>query len=201
MEKVWLIDSGHGGLIDGVYQTAPAKMYDHGGDNIFYEGASNRDFAEALMDELYKRGIKYINITGTELDLPLKVRVSIINTLYKEYPNAVLLSIHSNAGKGRGLEVWTSKGNTRSDVYGELLSKELKFSFPDIKFRPDLSDGDLDKEAAFYILKYSNCPAVLPECLFYDNWEDYRLLVSPTFRKDYVSALVRWIEKCNKMSI
>lgn len=195
------IDSGHGGVIDGVYQTAPAKMFDHGNGEIFYEGVFNRDIAQDLMWELKQRGIPYIDVTASQLDIPLSARVNIINELYKKYPDAILLSLHSNAGGGTGFEVWTSKGQTKSDKYAEILCKELIHSFPDIKFRKDTQDGDLDKESQFYILKNTNCPAVLPECLFYDNHEDYKKLENFSFRQDYVAALVRWIEKCKKLNI
>ena len=201
MKLTVFIDSGHGGMIDGKYQTAPAKMYKHGYGEIFYEGVSNRQFAEDLKWELRNRGIPYIDVTNTELDVPLSTRVNIINELYKKYPNAILVSLHSNAGKGTGFEVWTSVGQTRSDQFAEVLSEELMRSFPDIKFRKDTQDGDLDKESGFYILKNTDCPAVLPECLFYDNYEDYKILMNPTFRRDYVSALVRWIERCEKLGI
>jgi N-acetylmuramoyl-L-alanine amidase len=195
------IDAGHGGMINGKYQTAPAKMFDHGYGQMFYEGVSNRQFADDLKWELKQRGIPYIDVTATELDVPLSARVDIINDLYKKYPNGILLSLHSNAGGGTGFEVWTSVGQTRSDQFAEELSEELMRSFPDIKFRKDSQDGDLDKESQFYILKNTNCPAVLPECLFYDNYEDYKLLTNITFRRDYVYALVRWIERCEKIGI
>ena len=39
-------------------------------------------------------------------------------------------------------------------------------------------DGDPDQEAAFYLLRHTNCPAVLTENLFMDNHEDCDFLLS-----------------------
>jgi len=53
-----------------------------------------------------------------------------------------------------------------------------------LKLRYDLTDGDKDKEAEFYVLRRTACPAVLVECLFFDNPEDYALLKDPEFVKE-----------------
>ena len=47
-----------------------------------------------------------------------------------------------------------------------------------MKIRKDISDGDPDKEANFYILVHVPCPAVLTENLFQDNKEDVEFLLS-----------------------
>lgn len=46
------------------------------------------------------------------------------------------------------------------------------------KIRADVSDGDLDKEENFYILKNTACPAILTENLFMDNEKDCAFLLS-----------------------
>jgi N-acetylmuramoyl-L-alanine amidase len=48
---VWILDPGHGGMIDGKYQTFPNKMCDHG-DFIFYEGVFNRQIVVKLAKKL-----------------------------------------------------------------------------------------------------------------------------------------------------
>jgi len=199
---LWLIDSGHSGnKADGTYLTAPAKMYEHSPSEIFYEGVFNRQIKTLLLSMLWDEDIDVIDVCPTELDLPLDVRVNIINSIYKKYGNAVLISLHSNAGGGTGFEVWTSYGQTRSDKFASVLGAQFVRDFPDIKLRTDTSDGDIDKEAAFYILKNSRCPAVLPECLFFDNYNDYLLLDNPDFRIAYAQTLVRFIQKAETMDI
>lgn len=194
MNRTWLIDKGHGGFIDGVYQTFPDKMYEHSPQEIFYEGVYNRKIGDMLLHRLWDKGIHAIDICPTELDIPLDVRVDIVNTYYRKYEDAVLVSLHSNAGGGRGFEVWTSVGQTKSDKYAELLAHEImaKFAMP---FRSDKADDDLDKESQFYILKWTRCPAVLPECLFFDNYQDYLILIDEDFQDRYVDTLVNFILK------
>jgi len=114
---------------------------------------------------------------------------------YSQYPNLVGISLHSNAGKGTGFEVYTSVGETRSDKYAQILCKELKKRFPEIVFRQDTVDGDFDKEAHFYILKNTKCPWILPECLFFDNYEDYKKLIDPEFQDQYADTLVNFMLK------
>ena len=46
-----------------------------------------------------------------------------------------------------------------------------------------MSDGDIDKESQFYVLRKTVCPAVLIENLFFDNRADFELLRSVTFQK------------------
>jgi len=198
----WLIDSGHGGITsDGEYATAPAKMFRHSPSEVFYEGFFNRQIKQALMRDLWRDGILAIDVCPTDLDLPLSVRVNIINVIYEKYRNAVLISLHSNAGGGTGFEVWTSYGQTRSDKFAELLISQFSADFPDITARIDTRDGDQDKEAAFYILKWSHCPAILPECLFYDNYEDYKKLESADFRIQYVKTLIQFIKEAETKNI
>ena len=196
--KTWLIDAGHGGSINGVYQTYPNKMHSHSDNEIFYEGVSNRIIKKLLTRRLSDEGIPHIDISPSELDISLANRVKVANIYSEQYKDCVLVSLHSNAGGGTGFEVWTSVGQTDSDKYANILSEQLINDF-DIPFRADTQDGDLDKESAFYILKWTQCPAILPECLFFDNYSDYKKLIDPTFRADYVDSLVSFIQKANAL--
>ena len=195
MKHIYLIDPGHGGFIDGVYQTAPRKMYQHSPSEIFYEGLYNRKIADLLMRKLWEENIPTINLAPSDLDIPLLVRANIANSYYEHYRNAVLLSLHSNSGGGAGFEVFTSPGPTYSDHLAQRLGEELIAGFQDIPFRADTSDGDLDKEEDFTILTQTYCPAVLVECLFFDNYNEYLLLEDADFRLAYVRTLVNWIKK------
>jgi len=202
MKHVWLIDAGHGGLTkDGRYVTAPKKMYEHSPYEVFYEGVFNRKIKDLLMRKLWDEQIECIDVCPTELDLPLPVRVGMINEIHKHYGNSVLLSLHSNAGGGNGFEVWTSVGQTVSDKFAEILGNELIQGFRDIPFRADKVDGDLDKESQFYILKNTTCSSVLPECLFFDNYNNYLLLENADFRMAYVKTLINFIKKAEQQDI
>lgn len=197
MDKIILIDSGHGGMIDGQYQTAPAKMYQHTNGEIAYEGVINRLVKEMTM-ELYKQNnIKFIDVCPTELDIPLSTRCKVINAYADKYgaSNCLLISLHLNAGKGTGFEIWTAPGETFSDPYATMFYEEFESRNPGIKMRKDTSDGDVDKESAFYILVNSKCPAILPEWLFYDNYNDW-VIQRETFKQlDYAKMILNFTKR------
>jgi N-acetylmuramoyl-L-alanine amidase len=100
----------------------------------------------------------------------------------------IFISIHNNAfnTKARGFEIYTTKGVTKSDALAESIANAIEPFYKDLKLnlRYDTSDGDKDKEAEFYVLARTACPAVLIECLFFDNAEDYALLKDPDFVKE-----------------
>ena len=61
------------------------------------------------------------------------------------------------------------------------------------KIRTDYLDGDPDKEAGFYILNRTKCPAALVECGFMDNRDELAFLRSPEGRKAIVNLHVAGI--------
>jgi len=182
---IHLLDSGHGGIVGGKYTTAPDKMFIHQGHFTFYEGEFNRMIKKEVSELLTQQGIKWVDVCPTNLDLGLDNRVDFANSLQKDYGNCLYWSFHSNATdthNATGFEVWTSVGQTESDKYAEMLAKAIKKDFPEEKFREDMSDGDLDKESEFYVLKWTRCPAVLLESLFFDNYTDAQKLINAGWR-------------------
>ena len=119
----------------------------------------------------------------------LYFRVKKVNEVVKQYgkDNVIYVSLHVNAsGNGskwmdaRGWEIYTSPGKTKADVLATNIWQAAKNYLGSLtKLRSDWSDGDPDKEAAFYVLTKTKCPAVLIENLFMDNLEDLELLESP----------------------
>lgn len=199
----WLIDAGHGGITpSGIYTTAPAKMKVFEDGFTVYEGQVNRQIAEKLYKLLDKVKINYALVYDNVADTSLFERYTLVNKIYAKNHNAILLDIHSNAsmdkdgdgnGDGQGLEVWTSIGETKSDVIAEHLCKIYKKHFPNFKFRADKADGDLDKEAKFAMVTKTNCPAVLVENLFFDNRTEAEYLVSHEGQTAIADALLEWI--------
>lgn len=196
-DRIILIDAGHGGVIDGKYQTAPDKMYVHPNGMVAYEGVINRQVKDYVLKLLTYYNIKHIDVCPTDLDIDLDTRVNVINNYCDEFGanNCLLLSLHCNGGGGDGFEIWTSPGATRSDIYATAFMKEFHLSFPDIKLRKDESDGDVDKESPFYILVNSKCPAILPEWLFFDNIDNFRIQSRPEEQLKYAEMIVRFIKK------
>lgn len=127
------------------------------------------------------------DVPGTpETDLAERVRIS------NDWPAAVFISIHANAftsPQAKGMEVWTSRGQTAADPIAESIANALQAAFPDLVFRSDLSDGDQDKEANFYVLRWTDAPAVLVELAFITNPDEEALLIRPDFQAKAARAI------------
>lgn len=182
------LDAGHGGIDPNTkkYTTAPNKMFIHKKGNFhngraFYEGVFNRNITIELAQKLYDNKVPYQFLHHPYLDIPLKQRISKLNLSLQSNPG-ILISNHSNASpshNARGWEIYTSPGKNNSDKLGQLIYLNTRKLLPDLKYRPDFTDGDFDKEARFYMTQRANCAAVLIENLFFDNYEDAKLLIDP----------------------
>lgn len=188
-----LLDNGHGGLVNGVYQTL-GKRKDWGDKGTVYEGEFNRAIVNGIIQELTFLGIPYVNIAPEYWDVRLETRVKRAN----KYPanKCFYLSVHSNAGGGHGSEFFTSPGDTKSDKIATFFGEEFKKEFPNQKLRTDFSDGDLDKERRFYVLTKTKMPAVLTENFFMDNFEEYKnFLMTAEGRQRIIAFHVKAIVK------
>ncbi len=196
---VWILDAGHGGMDPkGNYTTAPAKLFKFP-DFTIYEGVVNRQITNLVIAELYKRGIDYIQVSDEWEDTPLSLRVNRADNVYMKHRNAVYVSIHSNAGGGSGFEIFTSPGQTKSDKIANVFCEIYMKHFPDRKFRSDKADGDADKEENFFVLRKTDCPAILLENLFFDNHEEAKYLMSSEGQKAIANAIVESVVSCEKL--
>jgi len=187
-----ILDFGHGGLDNnGNYTTAPRKMYKFPNGEKAYEGVLNRQIGGLV--EIYLKSHPEFNVITTvkatdSRDLSLSYRVKVANS----YPSSetIFVSVHSNASRNHnasGFSIFTTPGVTKSDKLATSIGEEVKEYYDklNLKLRFDFfSDGDLDKEADFYVLRKTKCPAVLLECLFFDFWDDYVRLKDPEFQKE-----------------
>ena len=169
-----LLDNGHGGLINGVYQTA-GKQKDWNESGIFYEGEFNRAIVNGIVEQLTALKIPYVTIAPEYWDVRLETRVSRANKYNTK--NAFFLSVHSNAGGGNGSEIYTTPGDTLSDKIATVFGEAFKDEFPNETLRTDYSDGDLDKERRFYVLTKTKMPAILTENFFMDNFKEFETIL------------------------
>jgi len=209
MRYTWLLDNGHGGVDEnGVYTTCPNwtknpdtwhKMHVHNGVPIF-EGEFNRKVVDAIAEKLWYLEIAYRLVVDEDEDITLKERVNRTNNYQSTLKNCIFISIHGNAfnGNAMGYEVFTSKGQTDSDLIAEVFAIKMALAFPKKVMRWDLSDKDRDKEASFYVLKNTNCPALLTENFFFDNKEDAKLMMSDEGVERIAQAHVDAIVKIEK---
>lgn len=171
MRKLFLLDPGHGGIIDGVYQTEGKRSPIWPDGSQLFEGEFTRDIVQRIMRLARIFDIDYLNLVHEQQDINLSERVQRANDIMKKNPNqeCVYISIHANAGGGRGIEVFTSPGQTRSDELATIFFDKMCAVFPDVKRRTDMNDGDPDKEARFYVLTKTAMAAILTENFFMDT--------------------------------
>lgn len=198
--KTVVIDYGHG-------ENTPGKRYtftDH--DNFeCREYITNRMTAQRLIKLLINAGHSVYDCVADRFwqshhvncnswsweslhqrEVSLSTRVRRANAI----PDNFLISLHSNAIgysntgpslNARGGVMYTSPGQTNSDKIAESLYESFTAAFenePVHMRRGDMSDGDHDNEAKFYMLTKTRGPAVLGEMLFFVNIQDARYLMS-----------------------
>lgn len=160
-------------------------------DKKFYEYKYSREVCRAVKAILEDYGYTVIididddDLKGVNQSQELCLRCKVVNELQKQYKNCIYVSIHVNAaaadGKwhtGTGWEAYTSVGVTAADKLATCLYDAAKKNLVGKKLRTDYSDKDPDKESNFYVLKHTNCPAVLTENFFQDNKDDVAYLTS-----------------------
>jgi len=202
---LWILDNGHGGIIDGVYQTAGKRSPIWSDGTQLFEGEFNRAIVKRIAKYCDQNNIEYINLVDTNEDVPLSTRVKMANEVYRESDKpCIYVSIHANGfsdESANGWEVYTSPGETKSDHIATVLYEEVEKEFPDsynesIKLRKDTSDGDVDKESSFYVLIHTAMPAILSENFFMTNEKECkRYLLSEVGRDRIAKAHIEMINK------
>jgi len=179
---LWIFDNGHGGIIDGIYQTAGKRSPIWSNGLQLFEGEFNRSIVDRLVKLCQDANIDYVNLVDTNLDISLPKRTAKANEIYRNTNKpCIYVSIHANGfteETANGWEVYTSKGETKSDEIATILFEKAQAEFPTHKMRRDTKDGDPDKEANFYVLKHTAMPAILSENFFMTNEKECKLLMS-----------------------
>lgn len=210
MKKLFVIlDNGHGNNTAG--KRSP-KLED--GRQLF-EYKWCREVVDGISRKLTEKGIMHNVLVPEIYDVPLSTRVQRANKLYYEYKSkgyeVIFISVHINAS-GLGNKwmnanywsVWTSKGQTKGDKLADSIYEGARKVFEplELRFAKDLSDGDVDMESNFYVLKNTGMPACLTENFFMDNLEGCKFLLSEQGKKLCVDAHILGIldyqEKINK---
>lgn len=188
-----LLDNGHG------YDTKGKRSP----DGRLREYAWAREIAKRIESELRKRGLDVQRIVTEERDISLTERVRRVNNICKQVGagNVCLVSVHVNAagsGGWRTARGWSGWVFTRSSANSKRLAQLL---YAEAERRGLQGNRSVPKEkywtANFYILRYTNCPAVLTENLFQDNKEDVDYLLSEEGKQAitdlHVQAILKYI--------
>tara|TARA_Y100000389_G_C17437624_1_gene506522 strand:- start:883 stop:1752 length:870 start_codon:yes stop_codon:yes gene_type:complete len=195
-EYIWILDNGHGGIINGVYQTAGKRSPKWDDGTQLFEGEFNREVVKRIIRLCEDEGIECINLVDTEEDLSLRWRTDKANNIYRERQQTdgkkcIYVSVHANGfdkESANGWSVYTTEGETKSDKIAQILYEKAKAEFPTHKMRVDTRDGDADKESNFWVLRKVVMPSILSENFFMTNREESKLQLSEGGR-DRIAAI------------
>jgi len=118
-----LRDAGHGGIINGFYQTAGKRSPIWSDGSQLYEGEFNRWVVNGLSERLSSQGIPYVLICPEQRDVSLKTRVNRANA-YANQP-CIYVSVHSNAGGGRVLRYLRLRAKLKVTLSQTFLLKNF----------------------------------------------------------------------------
>lgn len=192
MKPIVILDNGHG------EDTSGKRSPVWGDGSQLFEWEFNRDIVRRIAAKLDDLAIGYEILTPETNDVSLTERCRRANEIYRNYnEKTFLVSVHANAGGGTGWEIYTSPGETKADAIATVFAEEAQRVFvPDgWRMRFDYADGDPDKEAAFYILKHTSCPAILTENFFMDTEKDCRFIMSDDGRERIANMHVAAIKR------
>jgi len=197
-KHTWLLDPGHGGLIDGIYQTAGKRSPKFPDGSILYEGVFNRDVVGRIIKLCHEHQIDCINLVDTEEDMSLRHRVTKANLFHKENRNSIYVSVHANAF-GNGREFNKPKGICCFHHYGskngKRLAEVLQRWLGDLTTFRNRGIYSNDSWANFYVLRKTHMPAVLSENGFMTNFDDAIDLMDPDVRQSVANAHFAMIQE------
>jgi len=173
---LYILDAGHGGSLDGVYQTSGKRSPEFDDGSVLYEGVENRKKVKAITELMKKRNLDFKTVHHDWKDNSLGSRVRQANQLNRSRP-CIYISIHSDAyGTGwtspSGIGVYHFQGSKQSKKIAKLFRQELICNFDGIALHRKI------KEARFYVLHHTNMPAVLLELGFHSNKEEAKRMMS-----------------------
>ena len=197
--KKILIDNGH-------YDGCPGKRSPNGKFGVLYEWKFNRQIARPLVERLKNMGYDAELVVPEDTEVSLGERCRRVNRWCDKLgsKNVLFISVHSNASSN--CETWQKPSGWSAFVYTKAsnASKRLAQCLYDEAEKRGLKGNRCVPDchywtANFYVLKHTNCPAVLTENLFYDNHSDYLYLCSEKGREEiidlHINGIVRFIEE------
>ena len=176
------IDAGHGGADPGAIGLKGLR-----------ESSVTLDLAQRVGAILKARGHEAIQTREDDRFVSLETRAAIANHAKVD----ALVSIHCNAAASReahGIEVWTTKGQTKADPLADEILVSMGKAFPHANLRRDLLDGDGDKEANYAVLRLTSAPAALVEVEFISHPDTESVMRLPGWRRCAAEAIADGIE-------
>lgn len=172
----------------------------HGGSDVGAVSPSNLHEADMTLDvckriqSLLEPQVEVVMTRSDDSYVSLAERADICNAAKCD----VFVSYHFNAATSmvaNGWEVFTTKKDNNSDKLATCIGEFHSSLFPDQHARQDWSDGDLDKEADFSVIRRASCPAVLMEGEFIHNALGESLISNPANREKMAIAVANGVLK------
>lgn len=135
--------------------------------------------------ELMESVCSYLEVAGVEV-LPVQENeLADITAAANTWQADLFVSLHCNAANRHacGTESYAYYGSTEGARLADAIQSQLVTSI-------DTVDRGV-KEAGFYVLRYTDCPAALIEVAFIDNPDDEAMLLA--YRDDIARAIARGI--------
>ncbi len=171
-----IIDAGHGGFDPGAI-----------GASGLTEKEVNLNIAHKVREKLEKEELNVMLTRENDIFISLKERVRIAN----EAGGRIFVSIHNNASSknhSEGTETFLAPGRDGECLLlAELIQEELIAEL-------NLFDRGVKRDN-FYVIKYTEMPAVLVEVAFLSNSHEESLLESDLFCNKAAEAIARGIKK------
>lgn len=177
-DKILVLDAGHGGTDpgaagNGIYESdctlnivkAAKKYFDKDGSvKVYYTRTTN---TQANMTS---------GSSGLNTSTSLRARTSLANTVDAD----LFISVHINSASNtsaRGTEVYYSSNNNLKNDGGLTASKLAQYAYDNMVAAVGSTKRGV-KTANFYVIRYTNMPAILIETAFISNKQDAEILKS-----------------------
>lgn len=172
--KTVMLDPGHGGRDPGAAA------------NGLEEKTLNLALALKVAEKL--GNVRVLLTRETDLYLSLAERVA----LSRRAEPDLFLSLHANAGGGRGFESFIYSGSILTDP-DLMMQKAVHRETLGVLKSWNIIDRGM-KKAAFYVLKYNPKPAVLIESLFIDDEREALIWQEPLFVDRLADGVARGVQ-------
>lgn len=167
----------------------------HGGKDPGALGPNGTKEAERALDvclrlkELLKPLFNVVMTRESDVFISLSDRPRISNAAHAD----LFISYHFNAASSPNTklswEVFTTPGQNNSDKAATFAGNRHGALFPNQSMRADMSDGDLDKEANFTVIKGTNCPSFLFEGEFIHTEHGEKSILNPEHQQRRAYAM------------
>jgi len=140
-----------------------------------------------------KKAAAYLDFIGYEIRILQSDSLSEIVTASNNWDADLFISIHCNSvgdASVQGTEIWYNDGSCNGKKLAAYLLNQMIGS---IKLVNRGVKNAVPGKNGLYVLKYTDCPAVLVEAAFISNAEDERLLADPEMQDNFARAIARGI--------